>query len=95
MSQPIYFTDSDSTLLRVHDACFGPPLAAPGQHRVVLLGDPRANTRYFVSEARVVRFAHLKRFDSRATDAETLARHFSAAGFVAQSAANLAAKRGR
>jgi hypothetical protein len=91
----LYYSDSDGTRWRVYDACYGPPLAPAHVRRIVPISDPRANTCYFVSAGGVVRCAPLKRGEARATDDATLARHFSAAGFVAQSPSSIAAKHPR
>ena len=37
---------------RVYDTAFGPPLAPPGRHRPLALGDPRARYRVFVPQDR-------------------------------------------
>jgi hypothetical protein len=94
-TERVYFTDSEGTVWRVHDACLGPPLSAPGRHRLVELGASMGSTRYFVNEDRVVRCTPLKRNESRAIDEATLARHFSASGFIAQSPATVPARRAR
>jgi hypothetical protein len=94
-TDPLYYTDSDGVRWRVYDACYGPPLAPRNVRRVVPLGDARANTRSFVSAGGVLRCAPRKRTEPHATDGTTLARLFSAAGFVAQSPSHIVAKRPR
>jgi hypothetical protein len=86
----LYLTDRDGTRWRAHDAVF-----TGGRRRVVKLGNPSANTRYFRSAGGVVRACTFKRGDSRATDNSTLASQFAQSGFVAQMLANTSARRPR
>jgi hypothetical protein len=80
----LYF-DVDGTRYRVHDACFGPPLAAPGRFKVVPLESPQANTRYFVDVFEVVRAYSFRRTESRAITEAALIQQLHASGFTGTS----------
>ena len=44
----VYVRDEAGVRYRVHDAAFGPPLAAAGRRKLLALGDLRARYRLFV-----------------------------------------------
>jgi len=59
-----YFTDSDGVRWRVHDCCFGTPLAKPGHRKRLPLETPGTNTRYLVNDKGDQRAYTLKRSES-------------------------------
>lgn len=77
----LYFTVED-VRYRVHDACFGSPLAQPRRFKVVPLESPQANTRYFVDVYKVVRAYSFQRSESRAITEGALLQQLHASGFV-------------
>jgi len=76
-----YFTDSDGVRWRVHDCCFGTPLAKPGHRERLPLEAPATNTRYFVNEKGDQRAYTLKRSESRRLTLEICARQFAESGY--------------
>jgi hypothetical protein len=90
--EALYLTEG-GTRYRVHDACFGPPLAQPGRYKVVPLGSPQANTRYFVDAIKVVRAYPFKRNESRTITEAALLQQLHGSGFVGQTAKHEGARR--
>jgi hypothetical protein len=76
-----YFTDSDGVRWRVHDCCFGAPLAKPGHRKRLPLEAPGTNTRYFVNEKGDQHAYALKRCESRRLTVDTCARQFAESGY--------------
>lgn len=76
-----YFTDSNGVRWRVHDCCFGQPLAKPGHRKRLPLESPATNTRNFVNEAGDWRAYTLKRNESRRLTVDDCARQFTESGY--------------
>lgn len=76
-----YFTDADGVRWRVHDCCFGTPLAKPGHRKRLALEAPATNTRYFVNGKGDQRAYTLKRSESRRLTLEICARQFAESGY--------------
>lgn len=76
-----YFTDSNGVCWRVHDCCFGHPLAKGGHRKRLALEAPVANTRYFVNEAGDRRAYSFTRGESRRLTLDDCARQFAEAGY--------------
>ena len=89
----MYPTDTDRERYRVHDAAFGRPMSRPHHRRVVALGSPKANHRYFVPEFGVPRVYRFARGESRKLARERLAKQLRGAGFVATTRWNVSAKK--
>lgn len=75
------FTDLEGVRWRVHDCCFGTPLAKSGHRKRLPLEAPATNTRYFVNEKGEQRAYTLKRSESRRLTLEICARQFAEAGY--------------
>jgi len=75
---PLYFVDPDGERWRVHDAHF-----TGGRPHRVPLGDPRANTRYFVNAQGERRAYTFPRQASRALTVDKLGEQFRNSGYVA------------
>jgi len=66
---------------RVHDCCFGAPLAQPGYRKRLPLEAPGTNTRYFVNEAGEQRAYTFKRSELRRLTLDECARQFTESGY--------------
>ena len=77
-----YFTDSAGVRWRVHDCCFGRPLARPGHRKRLPLEAPGVNTRYFVNAAGDRRAYTFKRAESRRLTLDECARQFAESGYL-------------
>jgi len=75
---------AETVVWGIHGACFGPPLAAPGHHKVVPLEDPRATVRYFVRSDKLTRLHRFARGESHALNLEAMVRQLAGAEYVAR-----------
>lgn len=99
MALEVNVRDDAGVRYRVHDAAFGPPLAAAGRRMLLPLGDPRARYRLFVpaDPAPMLRVYDFKvRGGEHGISVEILDGQFRAAGYAPKrSARPLAAAEGR
>lgn len=79
--EKVYYVDADGSRWRVHDCCFGPPLAPPGYRIRLSLEAPGTNTRYFVNAATERRAYTFKRWESRRLTVDDRARQFAKSGY--------------
>ena len=76
-----YLVAEDGTRWRVHDCCFGRPLAPPGYRMRLRLEAPSSNTRYFVSATGDQRAYIFKRSESHRLTVDECARQFAESGY--------------